>query len=183
MPLEIVERDGLTGEPVIRRTREHDLVAEERLERDAAMASTGADDAELELTLGNPIDDRLGVGDRQPHPHVGMLLLELAEQKRDDRAARAGRSAELERAGDRPLVVRVEILEQVLLGGEHPLSRCVEASPGLGRLDPATRAVQELPTESLLERPDLQADGRLGDPEPLGRLGEALPLHDGAERS
>ncbi len=112
-----------------------------------------------------------------------MLLLELAEQERDDRAARARRSAELERAGDRPFVVRVELLEQVFLRGKHPLSRCVEASPGLGRLDPAAGPVEELAPEALLEGADLQADGRLGHPEPLGRLRKALPLHDGAERS
>src|SRR5712691_11483517 len=111
-----------------------------------------------------------------------MVFLELTEQERDDRAARARRSAELERARDRPFVVGVELLEQVLLGGEQALSRCVEASPGLGRLDPATGAVEELPPEALLERADLQADGRLSDAEPLGRLGEALPLDHGAER-
>ena len=112
-----------------------------------------------------------------------MLFLELAEQERDDRAARSRRGAELERAGDRPFVIGVELFEQMLLGGEHPLSRCVEASPGLGRLDPTTGAVEQLPPEALLERANLQADRRLGDPEPLGRLREALPFHDGAERS
>jgi hypothetical protein len=111
-----------------------------------------------------------------------MLFLELAEQEGDNRAARAGRSAKLERAGDRAFVIGVELLEQVLLGGEDTLSRCVEASPGLGRLDPATGTVEELPPEALLERADLQADRRLGDPEPLGRLPEALPLDHGAER-
>ena len=35
--------------------------------------------------------------------------------------------------------------------------------------------------EPLLERPDLQADGGLGDAEPLGRLREAAPLDDRAE--
>jgi putative ATPase len=32
----------------------------------------------------------------------------------------------------------------MLLGGEHPLSRCVEASPGLGRLDAAAGAVEHV---------------------------------------
>jgi len=59
---------------------EHDLVAEERLEGDAAVAASCADDAELELSFGDPVDDGLRVGDGQPHAHVGMLLLELAEQ-------------------------------------------------------------------------------------------------------
>ena len=165
-----------------RRADQHDLVAEERLEGDAAVAASRADDAELELSLRDPVDDGLRVGDRQSHAHVRMLFLELAEQERDDRAARARRSAELERARDRPFIIGVELFEQVLLGGEHTLSRCVETSPGLGRLDPATRAVEELPPEALLERADLQADGRLSDAEPLRRLGEALALDDGAER-
>ena len=74
-----------------------------------------------------------------------MLFLELAEEEWDDRSPGAGRSAELERAGDRALVVRVELLEQMLLGREHALSRRVEPPPGLGWLDPAARAVEQLP--------------------------------------
>jgi streptogramin lyase len=31
----------------------------------------------------------------------------------------------------------------------------IQAQAGLGRLDPATGAVEELPAEALLERPDL----------------------------
>jgi len=69
----------------------------------------------------------------------------------------------------------------VLLGGEQALRRGVEPAAGLGRLDPATRAVEQLAPEALLERADLQADGRLSHPEPLGRHGEALPLDHGAE--
>ena len=116
-------------------------------------------------------------------PQLGVLLLELAEQEWDDRSPRAGRSTELERAGDRAFVVRVEVLEQMLLGGEHALRGRVETPAGLGRLDAAARPVEQLPAEALLERANLEADGGLGDPEPLGRLGEALPLDHGAERS
>ena len=74
-----------------RRANEHDLVAEERLEDDAAVAASRADDAELELSFGDPVDDGLRVGDGQPHADVRMLLLELAEQERDDRPAGPGR--------------------------------------------------------------------------------------------
>ena len=70
----------------------------------------------------------------------------------------------------------------MLLSGEHALRGRVEAPAGLGRLDAAARPVEQLPAKALLERADLQAYGRLGDPEPLGRLGEALALDDGAER-
>ena len=59
--------------------------------------------------------------------------------------------------------------------------RPVEPEAGFGRLDPAARAVEELRPEPLLERAHLQADGRLGDAEPLRRLAEAPPLDDGAE--
>ena len=46
----------------------------------------------------------------------------------------------------------------------------VEPLTRLGGLDSAARAVDELLPEPLLERADLQADGRLRDPEPLGGL-------------
>jgi len=145
------------------------------------VAASRSYDAELELSLPDSVDDRLRVGDDQPHPDVGMLFLELAEQEWDDRASGTGRRAQLERAGDRTLVVRVEILEQMLLGGEHALSRGVEAPAGLRRLHAPAGAVEQLPPEPLLEGADLQADGWLGDPEPFGSLGEALPLDHGTE--
>ena len=47
------------------RAGEDDLVAEERLEDDRALAARRADDAELELAVGDPLDDVLGVGDRE----------------------------------------------------------------------------------------------------------------------
>ena len=62
---QLVERDRPAREPVPGRDREHDLVAEERLEDDAAVAARGADDAELELALGDLLDDALRVGDRE----------------------------------------------------------------------------------------------------------------------
>ena len=82
---------------MIRRAREHDLVAEERLERNAAMPPTGPDDAELELALGDAVDDGLRVGDGEPHAQLGVLHLELAEQEWDDRS-RPGRSKRRARA-------------------------------------------------------------------------------------
>ena len=47
-----------------RRADQHDLVPEERLEGDPAVAASRADDAELELSLRDPVDDGLRVGDR-----------------------------------------------------------------------------------------------------------------------
>src|SRR5438309_2149698 len=58
----------------------------------------------------------------------------------------------------------------------------VEATAGLGRLDPASRSIEELQAEALLERADLEAHRRLRDAELLGSLREAAPLDDRAER-
>src|SRR4051812_20863678 len=104
---------------------------------------------------------------------------ELAEKDGDDGSAGARRRAELEPARD-PLALR-ELVVQLLLGREHALGVAVEPLPGLGRLDAAPGTVDELHAEPLLERLDLQADGRLRDAEPLRRLGEALLLDDGDE--
>ena len=72
---------------------EDDLVAEEWLVGDRAVARGEADDAELELAACHPVDDRLRVRDREVNGHLGVRLGELAEKNRDDSAARAGRRA------------------------------------------------------------------------------------------
>src|SRR3954468_24163964 len=181
--LEIVERDRLAGEAVAGRTGEYHLVPEERLEGDTTVAAGSADDAELELPVRHLVDERLSVGDGQPHAYVRVLFVELAKEERHDSAAGAGRSPELERPADRALVVGLELFEEMLLEREEPLRGGVEHAPGLGRFHTAPGAVEQLPPESLLERADLQADGRLRHPEALRGLGEALPLDHRAERS
>ena len=65
-----------------------------------------------------------------------------------------------------------EIGDEVALEREEALGSAVEAQPGLGRLDPAAGAVEELRAEPLLEGAHLEPDGRLGHPEPLRCLGE-----------
>src|SRR3954470_4100817 len=160
---------------------EHDLVAEERFEGDAAMAPSRTDDPELELTIGDTCHDRLSVRDRQAHMDVRMPLLELAEQHRYDASTGAGGRAELERAGDRALVIGLELVEQLFLELQQALCGGVEAQTCLGGLDAASGTVEQLPTESLLERADLQADCRLRHAEALRSLRKALPFHDGAE--
>ena len=77
-------------------------------------------------------------------------------------AAGPGRGADLERAAQRRVGLG-ELLEQLLLEREHPLGAAVESQPGLGRLDPAAGAVEQLRPEPLLERAHLLGDGRLGD--------------------
>src|SRR5207237_8449062 len=140
-----------------------------------------ADDAELELPFRDLSDDGLRIRDGQPHAHVGMRLVELAEQDGNDGAAGPGRGAELERPGERTRFAAADLVEQLLLEGKQLLRGRVEPQPGLRRLDTAAGPVEGLGPEPLLERADLKADGRLGDPEPLRRLREALPLDHGAE--
>src|SRR5436190_12008924 len=179
--LQLLERDRLSRKAVGGRTGEHDLVAEERLEDDAAVAPPCAHDPELELPVGDAIDNRLRVGNREADAQLGVPLGELAEEERDDGAAWAGRSAEFERAGEGALVDLRDLLEQALLQRQQPLSRRVEAKACLGGLDAASGAVQQPAPEALLERSDLEADGRLCHAQPLGGLRKALALDDGAE--
>src|SRR6185503_11473473 len=180
---QLVERDRSPGEAVAGRHGEHDFVAEERLEDDAAVAPGRADDPELELALGHALDDALGVRDGQRDRHAWMLTLELAEQHRHNRAAGSGRRADGERAAGRARLPLVELLDQLLLELQHPLRPAVEREPSLRRLDTAARAVEQLPSEPLLERAHLKAHRWLRDAEPLSRVREALQLDDGAERS
>ena len=63
------------------RAREDDLVVEEGLEGDRAMAAGRADDPELELARGDALDHGLRVRDGQHDPHARMLALELAEEQ------------------------------------------------------------------------------------------------------
>ena len=150
--------------------------------RDRAVAARGADDPELELARGDALDDGLRVGDRQRDLDAGMLALELAEEQRHDDRGRAGRGADLQLARELALALAGDLVEDLLLEREQPLRAAVEPQPRLGRLDAAAGAVEQLRAEPLLERPHLQRDGGLGDAETLGRLREAAPLDDGAER-
>src|SRR5439155_14144261 len=56
---QLVERDRAAREAMLRRAREHDLVAEQRFERDRTVASCEADDAELDVSVGDELDDAL----------------------------------------------------------------------------------------------------------------------------
>ena len=163
------------------RAREHDLVAEERLEGHPPMAAGRADDPERELAARHVVDDRLRVGDRERDADARIRSLELAEQQRHHRAARARGGADLERAGELALARVGDLLDQLLLQREHALGAAVEPLAGLGRLDPAAAAVEQTTAEPLLERADLQAHGRLRHAELLGGEREALLLDDRAE--
>src|SRR5712691_11852945 len=164
-------------------TREHDLVAKERLKDDAAVTPRRTDDAELELAFGDLVNDGLRVRDRESHAHVRMQLAELAQQERDDGAARSGRRPELECAGQSVVGLAGDLLDQLLLECEQLLRGRIEPQSRLGRLDAAARAVEQLRPEPLLEGTDLKADRRLCHAQALSSKGEALPLDDRAECS
>ena len=177
----LVQRHGPACEGVAGRACQDHLVVEERLERDGPVAACGADDPELELARSDALDHGLRVGDGQRDPDAGMLALELAEEQRHHDRGRAGRGTDLQLARELALALAGDLVEDLPLQREQPLGAAVEPQPGLGRLDAAAGAVEQLRPEPLLERPHLQRDGRLGDTETLGRLREAAPLDDGAE--
>ena len=161
--------------------REDDLVPIEGLERDAAMAAGHPDDPELELAPADLLDDRLRVGHRQRDAHERMQLLELPEDDGQDAPAGPSRGTDLEPALELALGLLAEVREQLLFKREQPLRSAVEPEPGLGRLDPATRAVEEPLADALLERPDLEADRGLRHPELVGGLREAAALDNRAK--
>ena len=113
--------------------------------------------------------------------HQRVELLELAEHDRQDAAARAGGGADLEPPLQLALRLLPELGEHLLLEREQPLRPAVEPKARLGRLDAATRPVEELLAEALLERADLQTDRGLGHAELVGGLREAAVLDDRAE--
>ena len=144
----------------------------------------GADDPELELPLARPCSTTVCVSKIESAiAHLRRPLGELAEDLRHDRSrrartrrrARAGRGAAVVASASSSSSSCSSTREQALRAAIEPLAR-------LGRLDAPARAVDELAPDPLLERPDLLAHGRLRDAEPLGRLREAAPFHDHAER-
>ena len=74
------------GERMPGRAGEDHLVAEERLEGDGAVAAGGADDPELQPPVGDQLDHRLRVEDRQLDAQLGVLRAGTR------RAGAAGRS-------------------------------------------------------------------------------------------
>ena len=105
-----------------------------------AVTAREADDAELERAVGDELDDAMRVRNRQRDAQLRVRLRELGEDEGHDGAARPGGRAELEAARD-PLALG-QLVEELLLGGEHALRVPVEALPGLGRLDAAAGAVE-----------------------------------------
>ncbi len=164
------------------RAREDHLVAHERLEPDGPVAAGGADDAELELAVGDALDHRLGVVHLERDANSRVQALELAEQERHDDRRRPGRRADRELAGE------LALASAAISPSSCSSSWSSRCAPRYSR-QPASVGSTRRPERSsswrpepLLERAHLQRDGGLRDAEPLGRLREAPPLDDGAER-
>ncbi len=104
------------------------------------------------------------------------------EHHGDGDRRRPRRGAEDEIAGERSFARRADLRDELILEREHALRPAVEPPPGLRGLDASARAVEQLRAEALLERADLERHRRLRDAETLGRLREAPPLDDRAER-
>src|SRR4051794_30591127 len=145
------------------------------------MTTRGADDPELEVAVRDELDDRLRVVHLERDAHAGMRNLELAEELRDDDSSRACGGAERQRAGELSLCLGDDLVEELLLEREEALRAPVQPPAGLGRLDPAPRAVEERHAEALLERAYLERDGGLRDAETLRGLRERATLDDLAE--
>ena len=87
----------------------------------------------------------------------------------------------LGRLADYADAFRDDLVQHLLLEREQALRPAVEPDARLRRLDPTTRPVEQLGPEALLERTDLERDGRLGDPELVGGLGERAAFDHRAE--
>jgi len=151
------------------RDREHDLVPDERLELERAVPAQRADDAELELPLGDLLAHRLRVPDRERHVQLCVLALELAEKKRDEMRARTGGGADRERALELA-ALGGDLVVELLLQGEHALGAPVQPQACFRRLDPPARTVEQRLAEAVLEGSHLEADRRLRDAELLRGL-------------
>jgi lipopolysaccharide/colanic/teichoic acid biosynthesis glycosyltransferase len=178
----LVHRDLSSGERVVGRHGEHDLVARQRLELEGAVTPERADDSQLELPLGDPLDDRLGIRDREGHLHPRVIALEVAKEKRDEVRSRARGRADRERPLKLAAGLLLELGKQLSLELKEALGSAIEPEAGFRRLDTATRSVEELSAQALLERPNLEAHRRLRHTETLRGLREAPALDDLAER-
>src|SRR5262249_11334553 len=92
---QLLERHRLPRPLVVAGNREHHLIPVEGLERDAAMTGGGADDAQLELSTPDLLDDGIRGGDRERDMHLRVEALELAEYDGQHASSRAGRGADL----------------------------------------------------------------------------------------
>ena len=165
---------------MIRRHDQHDLVAQERLKHQRTMRTLSTNDAELELAIQDAIDNRLGVVNAQRDDHVGVLLMERAEQRRQNPLARPRRCTDHQVA--RQLVALVfQAPKEIALGPENALGMAIGNIASLRRLDHATRAIDQLTPKALFKRTNCQRHGRLGDAELLSGLRKTRTIDDGNE--
>ena len=168
---ELVRADRPAGEPVARRADEDDLVVRERLELHSTVARRGADDPELELPFGDEVDDgpRVVHLERDPHRRDAR-----AGTRRGAAARRRPRGPSRRRCESTP--VRSPSASETTSASTCSSSARSRWAPRYSRR-PASVGSTRRPerssswrAEALLERPHLQRDGGLRDPEPLGRL-------------
>src|SRR5436305_8474588 len=105
---------------MLRRHDQDHLIAEERLERDPAVARRRADDAELQLAVGDLLDDPVRVRDGELDAQSRMLALELADEERHDGASGPRRGADGQLAAKCPLAAGAgHLAEQMALERYH----------------------------------------------------------------
>ena len=149
-----------------------------------AVAPRRADDAELEAAVGDQVDDGLRVVHlerRRARP--GCARWNSQRSTGTTTAAGPGRGADRELARERARrrrrpPRRASAPRAAAAAARRGRAAC-PASVGSTRRPERSSSCG---AEPLLERAHLQRDRRLRDAEPLGRLREAAPLDDRAER-
>jgi len=133
------------------------------------MSGTGPIGERTRAALAQRVHQLAGAALLQAQRHQRMCLAILPDQLRHKRMER-GRAGEAEPdpaglAARRPPGRADRVLDllqdQLRLGQQGP--------PGLGQLDPARLAAEQLYLQFAFQRPDLLAQRRLLDAEPLGR--------------
>lgn len=115
------------------------------------MRSLRTNDAEFELAIKDAVDNRLGVVDTKRHHYLRVLLMKRTEQSGQHPFAWARRSTHHKVSGQ--LIAFIfQTAEQVSLGTKDALRMAIRDVARFGRLDDATRAIDQLAAKTLFER-------------------------------
>ena len=163
---------GFLGQRVVRRTNEHQLVEPADLDHEVLVRDRRFDDADIHGIVLDHVHDALGVGDLETEVDGRVLLLELAQQHRQNIFRDGGAGADDQNTADiagqlAHLVFHFAVERDDLVGVlEHALA-------GGGEADLVVRAVEQPRVEIFLELADLEGHGRLRHVQRLRGLGEA----------
>ena len=158
------------------------LVLEDRLEAHGPVTPRGADDAELEPSVGDEVDDRLRVVHLERDAEVGVALWN-SQSSTGTTTAAGPVEAPIESSPVRaPRTVRGDLAEHLLLELQQALGAAVQAQSRLGRLHPPARAIEQLRPRRFSSARTCNETAGCVTPEPFSGLREAPPLDDGAER-